>query len=101
MSGSERSPAGLAPFDGVRLGWRVLGAVARRPGLWVTALAVARRFAPDRWWRRPPFLPLPDPALVAFRSTTQYGDATAVPRADDLVLWLTWCRAEARRRRGE
>lgn len=72
-------------------------AVAARPRLWPTAVVQARRFVPDGWWRRAPFLPLPDPELLAFRATTQYGDPDHALAPDDLVTWLTWCRAEARR----
>lgn len=68
-----------------------------RPWLWFTALRQARRFAPDGWWRRRPFLPMPDRDLLAFRATTQYGDPERAADADDLVSWLEWCRAEARR----
>jgi len=68
-----------------------------RPRLWLTALRQARRFAPDGWLRRAPFLPLPDRELLAFRATTQYGDPDHPVDGDDLVAWLEWCRAEARR----
>lgn len=80
---------------------RIVFASARvlivRPSLWPTAIAQARRFAPDGWWRRPPFLPVPDPDLLAFRATTQYGDPQHPPTPADLISWLEWCRAEARR----
>lgn len=76
--------------------WRDLpalaAAVARRPALWGTALRQARRLAAPAWWRRPPFLPLPDPAYLEFRLLTQYGDAGARPRPDDVVTYLAWCR---------
>lgn len=74
-------------------GWPAVGvAVARRPGLWVTAARQARRLAPDRWWRRSPFLPLPDRAWLRFRSETQYGDPERAPDPDDVVTWLQWAR---------
>jgi hypothetical protein len=49
-----------------------------------------------RWWRRAPFLPLPDAAYLRFRLETQYGRDGA-PAAGDLVTYLTWCRSERRR----
>jgi hypothetical protein len=70
----------------------VIGAVARRPSLWRTALRQARRLAPRRWWQRPPFLPLPAPAYLRFRKTTQYGDARHPIEAGDVVRYLAWCR---------
>jgi hypothetical protein len=57
-----------------------------------------RRFTPDQWWRRPPFLPLPDRSYLRFRLETQYGGGRA-PDPADLVTYLEWCRAEAARRR--
>ena len=84
----------------LRLSGVAFRALITRPGLWPTAFRQVRRFAPAGWWRRPPFLPVPDSDLIAFRSTTQYGEPDRIPDADDLVTWLTWCRSEARRRRG-
>lgn len=68
-----------------------------RPRLWPTAVRQVARFAPDRWWRRPPFLPIPDRALLEFRGITQYGDPDHEVEGDDLVAWLEWCRAERHR----
>jgi hypothetical protein len=66
--------------------------VLARPHLWATALRQARRLAQPSWWRRPPFLPLPDPDYLDFRFTTQYGDGGR-PDPADLVTYLEWCRA--------
>ncbi|MEQ8841271.1 MAG: hypothetical protein RIB98_09840 [Acidimicrobiales bacterium] len=74
-------------------------AVAGHPPLWGTALVEFRRMLPDDWWRRPPFLPVPDAAMLAFRATTQYGDGSRAPEPHDLVAWLRWCKAENRRDR--
>ena len=63
-------------------------AVVVRPWLW----GVVLRLAAPGWWRRPPFLPLPDAAYLRFRSQTMYGDAAAVPEPDDLLTYLRWCR---------
>ena len=79
---------------------RVIVAVVRHPSLWMTALVQALRLAPRRWWRRRPFLPLPDRAYLRFRLETQYGgagDHRADP--DDVVTWLQWSRAFDQTRR--
>jgi hypothetical protein len=74
--------------------------VLARPHLWPTALRQAARLARPGWWRRPPFLPVPDPDYLHFRMETQYG--AAEPDPHDLVTYLEWCRAESRRmHRGE
>lgn len=77
---------------------RSVGLLLRRPGLWPTALVVARRLAPRRWWRRPTRLPLPDAGYMAFRMETAYGDAAHPPEPTDLVEYLEWCRRQPRRR---
>ena len=78
---------------------RATRALATRPRLWPTALVQMARFAPDRWWRRPPFVPLPTVELARFRSETMYGDAQVPPSPADIVVWLEWCRASSRPRR--
>jgi hypothetical protein len=69
--------------------------VARRPDLWVTAIAQALRLAPRGWWRRPPFLPLPARGYLHFRLVTAYGGEgdAADGTASDVVAYLEWCRA--------
>lgn len=52
---------------------------------------------PRRWWTRTPFLPVPDPALLAFRAETQYGDPDHRLEANDMIVWLGWCRVQNRR----
>lgn len=70
---------------------RSVGAVVRRPWLWPTALRQAGRAAPPGWWRRAPFLPLPDREYLAWRLETQYG-TNGAPEAGDVVAFLEWCR---------
>ncbi|MGZ4690123.1 MAG: hypothetical protein ACXVKA_03155 [Acidimicrobiia bacterium] len=72
------------------------GGLAREPRLWPTALGQAGRLARPGWWRRAPFLPVPDPEYVRFRLDTQYG-ATGTPAPEDLVVYLRWCKQERRR----
>jgi hypothetical protein len=48
--------------------------------------------APDGWWRRPPFLPVPDASYLRFRMVTMYGDPNHGFEPDDLVAYLEWCR---------
>ena len=72
----------------------VVRMVLRHPGLWVGALGAMVRLAPSGWWRRAPFLPLPDPAYWRFRLVTAYGgdgDESAL-RADDVAGYLRWCQ---------
>ena len=82
---------GRAPGSGCR----PAGALAREPGLWPTALGQAGRLARPGWWRRAPFLPVPDAGYVRFRLDTQYG-AAGRPDPEDLVTYLRWCRGADR-----
>jgi hypothetical protein len=69
-----------------------VGAIARRPRLWSTALRQVRNLAPTGWWRRWPFLPVPAKDYVAFRALTQYGEIGRPPSPEDVVDYLAWCR---------
>jgi len=71
--------------------------VAGRPSLWLTAARQGVRLARRHWWRRPPFLPLPDRDYLRFRFETQYGAGHPDPR--DLLTYLDWCRDMERGRR--
>jgi hypothetical protein len=51
----------------------------------------AVRLARPGWWRRRPYLPLPDPDYVRFRLLTAYGSG-GEPTAADVVAYLRWCR---------
>ncbi len=69
----------------------VVIAVGRRPSLWVTAVRQVMLLAPKGWTRRMPFLPLPAPDYLAFRTLTQYGSAHHTPTSKDVVEYLSWC----------
>jgi hypothetical protein len=70
----------------------MLAAVLRHPSLWAVAVRQGLRLAPSGWWRRRPFLPVPDPAYLAFRLQTHYGDPRHDPEPEDLLDYLRWCR---------
>lgn len=79
-------------------GRRVLGvllALAREPALARVALVQLVRTAPARWWARPPFLPLPDPAYLRFRIETHRGTGGRM-EVDDVVAYLRWCASMRR-----
>ncbi|MGH9096918.1 MAG: hypothetical protein ACRDWB_05795 [Acidimicrobiales bacterium] len=92
MSGESSVPSPAA----VRT---VIAAVLVRPTLWLTAMGAVSRLAAPGWWRRRPFLPLPDSRLWGFRMVTAYGRPDATPDADDVVAYLEWCRSAGGSRR--
>jgi hypothetical protein len=71
--------------------WAVALAIVRRPRLWATAVTQIFRLAAPGWWRRRPFLPVPDPDYLRFRLETQYG-SDREPEPADVVTYLRWCR---------
>jgi len=73
----------------------VVVALARRPTLWATAVTQAFRLAAPGWWRRRPYLPLPDGAYLRFRLETQYGSDDD-PEPADVVTYLHWCHQHGR-----
>lgn len=100
MAGSTRGRAGrevaLTPPVGVAL----LGPLARRPGLWPTAVVVGWRMAAPGWWRRWPPRPWPDEAYLHYRLRAMYGPAEAgASLGADLVGYLEWCRRRPGRSR--
>jgi hypothetical protein len=71
-------------------------ALAIRPWLWPVAVVQLFALAPRGWWRRRPFLPVPDPDYLAFRLQTMYGDTAHQPEPGDVVTYLEWCRSYRR-----
>jgi hypothetical protein len=69
--------------------------IVRSPRLWWTAIRQFIRMIPSDWWRRRPFLPVPDAAYVRFRMETAYGH-TGATTPDDVVRYLEWCRRNSR-----
>lgn len=72
--------------------FRAIVAVAAHPSLWPIALRQGRRLVPAGWWRRAPFLPMPDRRYLQFRMVTQYGDISHRPEPADVLNYLRWCR---------
>ncbi|CAB4611912.1 unannotated protein [freshwater metagenome] len=71
-------------------------AVVVRPQLWGTALRQLFRLAPQGWWKRAPFLPVPPADYLEFRLVTQYGGEHGSQREKvrtvDVLDYLAWCK---------
>ncbi len=65
---------------------------AIRPRLALDLLRTAWSFRRREWYRRPPFLPLPDRTYLRWRMYTAYADEHAVPPAEDVVRFARWRR---------
>lgn len=91
ISGSGRLGAvGVSPA----VACSAFAAVVLRPSLWRVAAKQLRLFARPGWWRRAPFLPLPDRCYLGFRLQTMYGSDGGI-RTGDLIAWLRWCETIA------
>jgi hypothetical protein len=67
--------------------WRMLP----RPTLWGTAIRQGVRLIPRDWWKQRPYLPIPDPRYLQFRTVTNYG-STGKPNPQDVVTYLEWVK---------
>lgn len=73
-----------------RLTLALAGRALRRPRLAMDLLRVVWRFRHLHWYRRFPFVPLPARDYIRWRMLTAYGDADAVPPADDVERYVRW-----------
>jgi len=58
-------------------------------------LRVAWRFRARDWYRRAPFLPLPDTTYLRWRMYTAYGDFDAVPSQEEVERYVHWAAKES------
>lgn len=74
----------------LRLALRLALRSIRRPLLAVDLIRVAWRFRATSWYRRFPFLPIPDSTYLRWRMYTAYGDYDAVPPVTDVERYARW-----------
>ena len=81
----------------MRWGKLILALAGRSVANPATGLALVRvgwRFRRRDWYRRFPFLPLPDREYLRWRMYTAYGRDDAVPPAGDIVRYARWATHE-------
>ena len=74
----------------LRLALQLALRAIRRPRLALDLMRVTWRFRSSGWYRRFPFLPLPDPTYVRWRMYTAFGDYDALPSATDVERYARW-----------
>jgi hypothetical protein len=74
----------------LRLALRLTTRAIRRPRLAIDLIRVSWRFRSNDWYRRFPFLPLPDRTYLRWRMYTAYGDYDVVPSASDVERYARW-----------
>ena len=87
--GTNRGDPGMTL--GAAFWFHCIAAVLIRPHLWFPAIRQLLRAVPAGWWKRPPFVPIPDRAYLRFRLETAYGTHDR-PQVGDVVRYLEWCR---------
>jgi len=68
-----------------------LGAVVN-PRLALDLVKAGWAFRRQDWWRRVPFLPVPDGEYLRWRMYTAYGAEDTVPPLEDLLRFVRWRR---------
>jgi hypothetical protein len=71
---------------------RLAGRAVINPRLALDLLRTAWAFRRRDWWRRAPWLPLPDRTYLRWRMYTAYGDEDAVPPMIDVIRFARWRR---------
>jgi hypothetical protein len=74
----------------LRLAFRLALRTIRRPRLAGDLVRITWRFRSNAWYRRLPFLPLPDLTYLRWRMYTAYGDYDAVPSVTDVERYARW-----------
>lgn len=81
-----------APSTWRALTLALLARASINPRLGVDLLRTAWAFRRRDWWRKAPFLPLPDRPYLRWRMYTAYGDENAVPPVADVIGFARWRR---------
>ena len=74
----------------LRLALKLTARSIRSPRLAADLIRIAWRFRSRSWYRRFPFLPVPDSTYLRWRMYTAYGDYTAVPSVTDVERYAHW-----------
>ncbi len=77
----------------VKNGFKLILRILKRPDLYFVFFIQIFRLAPVGWFRKYPFLPVPDKGWLEFRLETQYGSKNAEIEINDLIHFLEWCKS--------
>jgi hypothetical protein len=78
------------------ISWRLFLTILRRPWLWAEGMRTLVAVAPPGWWRRAPYLPIPDVAYADWRLATAHGDSEMPLHPDELIRYLEWRKRQHR-----
>ncbi len=86
----DTSPSDRQTWLGLTVGLAARAAV--NPRLALDLIRTVWSFRRRRWYRRPPFLPIPSREYLRWRMYTAYGDEQAVPPSEDVIRFARWRR---------
>jgi len=86
------SPPRQAPRSWGALVARLAVHGAANPRLAADLLRTAWAFRRRGWWKKPPFLPIPDRTYLRWRMETAYADPDAIPPVEDVIRFARWRR---------
>ena len=93
--GIEKPGIGRSDFDTGEL--RVARSIAieheklnARTHLLPSLISASYAFRARRWWKRSPFLPLPEPEYARWRLYTAYGSGRRRPSFGDIAAFAFW-----------
>ncbi len=72
------------------------GRALLNPRLALDLIRTGWAFRSRGWWRRVPFLPLPDVTYLRWRMYTAYGHEDSVPPTEDIIRFARWRRETMR-----
>lgn len=71
---------------------RLTGRAVINPRVALDLAALVWAFRRRRWWRAPPFIPVPDPTYLEWRLHTAYGSEPELPPIEDVLRFARWRR---------
>lgn len=81
-----------APASWLPLLLQLGGRAVVNPRVAVDLVSLGWAFRRREWWRRAPFLPLPDATYLEWRLHTAYGDEYPLPPVEDVLRFARWRR---------
>lgn len=94
MASHPAAPSPDRTWSGLLLA--LTGRAVLSPRLALDLLRTGWAFRHREWFRRAPFLPLPDPVYLRWRMYTAYADEATVPPVEDVVRFARWRRETMR-----
>jgi hypothetical protein len=91
-TGDEQGYEGRYRGSWATLMLQLAGRALLNPRVAIDLLSAGWAFRRREWWKRFPFLPVPDVPYLRWRMYTAFADEDAVPPAIDVIRFARWRR---------